>query len=177
MNRMLLAIVLLVSTAQAHADWKPDFQAWVGGAAIVSDMEEVQGGFSFVWDHVAVDMSHGFKRTSWFVRGELDDWDMNEWQTGSNVTMRLYPFDPTTVRPVIVISHSSDITRGIPFNDTDEPTSDFIGAGLTFDFKRVETELLYGRQMRECGFFDCPPTNVDPRLMVRFRFIVFGADK
>ena len=53
------------------------------------------------------------------------------------------------VEAVIVYDHTSDLTRGYPFNDQAEPTQDYVGAGVTITLgaaKRFELDLTHGRK-------------------------------
>lgn len=164
---------LLLSTSASADVFGSDFKVFAAGTSVVDDMEAVQLGFTFEWKHFALDLSHGVKQVHWRVPNE-PQWEMDEWQSGSSVTGRIYPFDTQTLRPLLIWSHSSDITRGNPFNNKEEPTSDFVGAGVTYSWNTLDLDVAYGLQARECPVFDCPETNRSETFYVRFRVNFFG---
>ena len=54
-----------------------------------------------------------------------------------------------TVEPVVKYDHDSDITRGVPFNDQEEYSSDYVAAGITVTAgrrKRWEIDITHGRR-------------------------------
>lgn len=152
MKRILL-ILLLTGTANADV-LGADTRVYLGSQVITNDRETFQVGITFEWSHVEVDMSHGIQRTKWRVASE-PEWEMDEWQSGSIFAIRGYPFSFQKYRPVITWVHTSDITRGEPFNDEEEPTSDYVGVGVTAVTKRIEFDLTTGISGRECAFFTC----------------------
>lgn len=48
--------------------------------------------------------------------------------------------------PLLKLTHISDITRGYP-----EPTSDYIGTGVTITYKQLEVDLSHGLKSRDCA--------------------------
>jgi hypothetical protein len=51
---------------------------------------------------------------------------------------------------MVTYDHTSDITRGAPFNEQPEPQADYIGGGATLtvgEFKRFEIDLTHGRKL------------------------------
>jgi hypothetical protein len=99
---------------------------------------------------------------------------MDEWQSGTNSALRWHPFDTGFIRPHIIWRHASDITRGRPFNDKTEPTSDFLGAGFTLsqDGEPIEIDFEFGYAARECSWFQCSKGSSTPevRVAIRVRF-------
>lgn len=154
--------------AQAGEFLGSDVGVYVGAEHITSEQDAVQLGLSFEWEHFDFYMSHGVKRTKWRTIGE-DTWQMDEWQSGSIVGLTWYPFDTATIRPMLLWSHSSDITRGDPFNDQEEPSSDFMGIGLTYEKNRFEVDFAIGHAGRECAVLKCYSGSGTFEAMVRFR--------
>ena len=149
-----------------------DVSVWVGGETITDGGEAVQLGITLEWKYVEFDVSHGVKRVSWRVPSE-PEWKMDEWQSGSLGTFRIYPTTMHPIRPLLTWSHSSDITRGRPFNDENEPTSDFFGAGITIEMKRFELDVAYGRLGRDCKFIECSPGSRTSEFRLSFRGYIF----
>lgn len=150
-------LLLFVWSYEAHSAeiFGADIGAFGALQKITNDTESVQIGLTLEWPYIAVDMSTGIKRTSWRVRNE-PTWEMNDWQSGSMFALRGYPFkNATTVRPLITWVHLSDIFRGEPFNTKEEPTSDYVGIGVTLVWKRLELDISTGISGRECAFFSC----------------------
>lgn len=137
-----------------------EFGAYVGAEQTGDALQTVQIGLTVEWKHVEFDLSHGVQKTQWRVPAE-PEWKMDEWQGGTTAAIRVYPFNTETIRPLLVWTHVSDITRGQPFNDENEPTSDYFGAGITVEIKRFEFDLTYGSFGRECQILKCArsPTN------------------
>lgn len=172
---VLLILFVAIASNEARADdiFGADFKLFVGGESVIGDLDAVQAGFTFEWTYFAIDMSHGRKRVQWRVPDE-PQWQMDDWQSGSTVTARIYPFQTGNLRPLVIWSHSSDVTRGDPFNDKEEPTSDFIGAGATYRWNSVDVDVAYGMQARECAVFDCPSQNKTNEVFVRLRWNFLG---
>ena len=170
MNKQGVICAILVALA-ANAD-AAEIDAYVGGQSVINDADAVQIGVTVDWEYVAIDLSHGIKRVQWRVKSE-PNWQMDEWQSGSEFGIRVRPFGrQRKITPVIMWSHLSDITRGRPFNDKEEPSSDFIGSGFTVEWKRAELDIAYGWQLRECvltKMSDCPDANINGNFMLRFR--------
>lgn len=155
--KKLIAIAIVLSL-MAEADsaelFGADIGAYVGGQTITNDTKTVQVGLTLEWRHISVDVSHGIKKTDWRVENE-PTWEMDDWQSGSAVNIRVYPFNTTTIRPLITWVHLSDATRGVPFNNKEEPSSDYVGVGITLVWKRLELDISTGISGRECTFFSC----------------------
>ena len=158
--KKLIAIAILLFVYEAHSAelLNADIGAYVGAQTITNDTKTVQVGLTLEWTYVSVDMSHGVKKTEWYVENE-PTWKMDDWQSGSVFGVRLYPFNTTTlrttVRPLITWVHMSDAFRGVPFNDKEEPTSDYVGVGVTFVWNRLELDISTGISGRECMLFSC----------------------
>lgn len=166
-----MGFLLFTLLAISQNAMSAELGAYVGGQTVVGDADAVQVGLTIEWEYVEVDLSHGIKRVGWHVNSE-PSWKQNEWQSGSEFSVRVYPLGEGAVRPIVTWSHLSDITRGEPFNDKEEPSSDFVGAGLTVEWKRVEFDVAYGWQLRECRFTkmsDCPDANVNENILLRIR--------
>ena len=56
------------------------------------------------------------------------------------------------VEPFLMYSHDSDLFRGPPFNHETEPTTDFIGAGVTIEWRKFELDLAQGFKSRDCNY-------------------------
>lgn len=131
-----------------------DIGAYASASRTGDALDTAQLGLTLEWTYLAVDLSHGIQKTHWRVPSE-PTWEMNEWQSGSAIGVRIYPFNTETIRPLLVWTHVSDIPRGDPFNEDEEPTSDYFGVGATFVFKRLELDVTYGAFGRECRFTSC----------------------
>lgn len=168
--KKLALIVLLLASFEAHTAeiFNADVGVWAGVEHITNDQDAVQLGVSLEWDHFDLDMSTGIKRMKWRAIGE-PQWDMDEWQSGSIVSLTWYPFNTKTVRPMLLYSHSSDVARGKPFNDNNEPTADFVGVGLTFQKSRFEIDLAVGRSARECDLLKCHKSASTTEAMIRIK--------
>lgn len=171
-----LILVAIFSAPNANADGfiKDHVKLWGSAATIAGDQDELYLGFSLEWKYVAFDFAHGRKRVQWWAIGE-EDWEADEWQSGSAFSTRIYPFGEGNIRPLFIWHHSSDVTRGQPFNGTDEPTADFAGIGATFVWKRLELDAAFGRQYRECAIFTCGDNAASNEVFVRVRGVFFGA--
>jgi len=176
MSRLLILIAALILSTNTHAAefLGSDVSVFVSVETITNDQDAVQLGFTLDWNHIVLDFSHGVKRMKWRAPSE-PQWEMNEWQSGSAVRARIYPFNTETFRPLIVWNHSSDATRGQPFNDKEEPTSDYFGVGMTIDTGRFEIDVTFGRVGRECNLFKCGMNAASNEFGIRFRGILFGA--
>lgn len=169
--RLLLATALLYTNAAGAVE----YTAWGGGDTMTnSSQDTIQLGLSVEWEHVILELSHGRKKVGWRVEGE-PSWQMNEWQGGSSIALRVYPFNNERYRPLVIWTHVSDIARGRPFNDKDEPTADFFGLGLTFDYERFEVDVACGRFMRECALFNCGSNSSTYEGLLRFRFNIWSS--
>lgn len=169
---MKCAWMLLFLTCSAGADgaevWGGHIGTYLGGHYITDGQTSYFIGATWTWEHFEIDISHGTKSLEWRTIEE-DQWSMNEWQSGSTIGLRYYPFSLNNFRPFIIWDHQSDITRGRPFNDKQEPTSDFFGVGVTAEYKRLDVDLAYGRYARECALFDCAIGSVTNELYIRAR--------
>lgn len=145
-----------------------DVQAWAGAETITDGSEAVQLGITLEWKYVEFDLSHGVRQVPWRVPAE-PEWEMDEWQSGTTATIRAYPFNTQTFRPLLIWSHASDITRGSPFNDEEEPTSDFFGAGVTVEVEWLDIDVAYGSFGRECQIIHCAPGSRTEEFRVSFR--------
>jgi len=169
--KKLITIVLLLMVSEAHSAeiFGAELSAYVGGQKVTDASESVQIGLTLKWPYVEVDMSHGIQRVSWRVEQE-PTWEMDEWQSGSAFGIRGYPFrNATTIRPLITWVHLSDITRGVPFNDKEEPTSDYFGIGVTFVWKRFELDVSTGVLGRECAMFRCSANSRTSESQIQLR--------
>lgn len=166
MNRAVLLAALLVSQAADGAE----LGGYIGAAQSGDALQTVQVGLTIEWKYVEFDLSHGVQKTQWRVPVE-PDWKMDEWQSGTEASFRIYPFSRfETIRPLIVWTHVSDISRGKPFNDeADEPTSDYFGIGATVEIKRFEFDLTYGSFGRECHFTTCSDGSRTNEFKIAFR--------
>ena len=162
-NKLAIAALLIASNANAV-----EFGGWVGGEAVTDGRDAVQLGITVEWKYIEFDISHGVQKVHYRVPAE-PEWKMDEWQSGTIGTFRIYPFNTQTIRPLLVWSHASDITRGEPFNDKEEPTSDFFGAGVTVEVKRFELDIAYGSLGRECRIIECYPGSRTNELRIGFR--------
>lgn len=162
---MLLLAFLCIFGVPTHA---AELDIYVGGEQIGIALQTVQIGLTVEWKHVAIDLSHGAQRTQWRVPEE-PGWQNYKWQGGSTVSVRIYPFNTKTIRPLLVWSHVSDIIRGKPFNNENEPTSDYFSAGVTIVIKRFELDLTYGSFGRECYFASCGVDSRTNEFKVGFR--------
>lgn len=74
--------------------------------------------------------------------------------------------------PVLIYSHTSDITLGCPFacQKPDIGTIDYIGAGGTImsPYRRFEIDVTHGRKSFNCRGLSCGPTLKGTQLNVRF---------
>lgn len=164
MNKAVLLAALL-ATQSANA---VEFGGFVGGAQSGDALQTVQLGLTVEWKHVEFDVSHGVQKTQWRVTAE-PEWEMDEWQSGSTLAVRVYPFNTETIRPLLVWSHVSDITRGRPFDDENEPTSDYFGVGATIEIKRFELDVTYGSFGRECRVTECSSGSRTNEFKIAFR--------
>ena len=146
--------------------------AYISAQTVLDDADAVQIGVTIEWERVEIDLSHGIKRVSWHVPIETS-WEQDKWQSGSEFNIRAYPFDSWyDWRTMVMWSHLSDVTRGKPFNDKDEPSSDFVGFGVTKEWRNFELDIAYGWQLRECvltKMSDCPDANISNNFMFKFR--------
>ena len=173
----IIAILCLLTgyfwTDVANAEFLgSDVGVWVGAETITDGGDAVQLGITLEWKYVEVDISHGIRRTDWRTIGE-PEWQMDEWQSGTIGTFRIYPTNLRPIRPLLTWSHSSDITRGAPFNEENEPTSDFFGVGVTIETKRFELDVAYGSLGRECRVIQCSPGSRTNELRLSFRGYIF----
>lgn len=162
-NKLAIAALLIASNANAV-----EFGGWVGGEAVTDGRDAVQLGITVEWKYIEFDISHGVQKVHYRVPAE-PEWEMDKWQGGTIGVLRIYPFNTQTIRPLLVWSHASDITRGKPFNDKEEPTSDFFGAGVTVEVKRFELDIAYGSLGRECRIIECYPGSRTNELRIGFR--------
>jgi len=163
--RRAVLLAALLASQSAHG---VEFGGFVGGAQTGDSLQTVHIGLTVEWKHVEFDISHGVQKTQWRVPVE-PEWQMDEWQSGTTGSFRIYPFNTETIRPLLIWSHVSDITRGKPFNDKEEPTSDFFGAGVTIEVNRFELDLTYGSFGRECHFTTCSPGSKTNEFKIAFR--------
>jgi len=145
-----------------------EFGGFVGAEQSGNDLQTVQVGLTVEWKHVAIDISHGVQRPQWRVQAE-PEWQMDEWQSGSTLGVRVYPFNTETIRPLLAWSHVSDLIRGRPRNDENEPTSDYFGAGITVVIKRFEFDVMYGSLGRECRVTKCHSDSRTNEFKIGFR--------
>jgi len=165
----LLAILLLILFVFTVRDTNAaEFGGYVGGSQTGDDLQTVQIGLTIEWKYVEFDLSHGVQKTQWRVPAE-PEWKMDEWQSGTTGSFRIYPFKTETIRPLLVWTHVSDIARGRPFDDENEPTSDFFGAGVTVEFDRFEFDATYGTFGRECDITKCSPGSRTNEFQITFR--------
>lgn len=178
MNKVIVLLVGALFTVNVHAAelFGADIGVFVSGETTTHDQEAAQLGLTLEWDHVVLEASHGVKKVHWRVESE-PSWEMGEWQSGSTVAARFYPFNTRTIRPLLIWRHSSDLLRGDPFNDRDEPTADFLGAGVTFDFNRLEIDIAYGAAGRESSGFTCGENAASNEFQLRIRGFFFGGKK
>lgn len=167
-SKIAIAALILASNVSAADILGADVQGWIGGETVTNGRDAVQIGVTFEWKHVEVDVSHGVQKVHYRVPAE-PEWEMDKWQGGTIGVLRIYPFNTQTIRPLLVWSHASDITRGKPFNDKEEPTSDFFGAGVTVEVKRFELDIAYGSLGRECRILECYPGSRTNELRIGFR--------
>jgi len=161
------AFVVILFLIMKPAD-AAEFGAYVGADQTGDALQTVQVGLTVEWKHVEFDLSHGVQKTQWRVSAE-PEWKMDEWQSGTVAAIRIYPFTTETIRPLLVWTHVSDITRGRPFNDENEPTSDYFGAGVTVEIKRFEFDLTYGSFGRESRAIGCSHGSKTNELILSFR--------
>lgn len=145
-----------------------EFGGFVGTEQTGDALQTVQVGFTVEWKHVAFDLSHGVQKTQWRVPAE-PEWKMDEWQSGTAAALRIYPFNTQTIRPLFIWRHVSDITRGRPFDDENEPTSDYFGSGVTVVMKRFEFDVTYGSFGRECRVTKCSKGSRTNEFKIEFR--------
>lgn len=164
MGVVMFSIIAFAQNAEAA-----ELQGWVGAETVTDGRDAVQIGITLEWEHVEFDVSHGVQKVHYRVPAE-PEWKMDEWQSGTIATIRVYPFNWNTIRPFALWSHSSDITRGKPFNDENEPTSDFFGIGVSaYLGKRFEIEAAYGSLGRECQIIECYPGSRTNEMRIAFR--------
>jgi hypothetical protein len=162
---ILTTIVAFLGTEAEGAE----FSGYVGAAQTGDALQTVQVGLTVEWKYVEFDLSHGVQKTQWRVPVE-PDWEMDEWQSGTEASFRIYPFRTETIRPLFIWTHVSDIVRGKPFNDSaDEPTSDYFGIGATVEYKRFELDVTYGTFGRECQIIECASGSRTNEFKVSFR--------
>lgn len=172
---MLLLAFLCIFGVPTHAAefLKGDLSAWVGAEHVSHDQDAVILGASLEWKYFTIEIGHGIKQTKWRTIGE-SEWEIDEWQSGTNTAMRWHPFDTGFIRPHIIWRHASDIARGRPFNTKPEPNSDFLGIGITFseDGEPIEFDFEFGYVARECSIFTCYKGSSTPevRIAIRVRF-------
>ena len=173
----LLATLLLCSVAHADFLWGTKTDVYLDTMKITGDYEGVQLGFSLNWNHLSIDFNDGIKRTSWDLPNETE-WKKGEWQSGSNVTARIYPFGfLQKYRPLITYVHMSDIARGYPFNKRHEPSAEYLGAGVTFVTRHFEVDLTVGRDARQCSISGCDPGYDSWETQLRVRTILWRQKK
>jgi len=137
---VLSSIPLLVNAERNSADI-PDAWMMLDIQTTTGDRQTQQlasVGFSIEWEHVGVDVSHG--------RKQIDD---SSWETGSELGVRIYPFRMNKVRPLLIVQHTSDITRG-----GQEPVQNYLGVGATIVFKRLELDISIGRKRVDHSYND-----------------------
>lgn len=171
-NTLLVLLLLIASNSLAAEFLGSNVGVWVGGETVSNGRDALQLGITLEWAHVEFDLSHGIQKVHYRVISE-PEWKMDEWQSGTLGSLRIYPFNSRPFRPLFVWSHLSDITRGEPFNTKNEPTSDFFGAGITLDAKRLELDVTYGTLGRECRIIECSPGSRTNELRIAFRGYIF----
>jgi hypothetical protein len=77
------------------------------------------------------------------------------------------------IRAFLGYTHVSDITRGPPFAEIKpgcEPTTDWVGAGVTFVWPHVQVDLAHGVKQRDawCGRPYAQPREPGTELALRF---------
>ena len=156
MGFLIFSILAITQTANAEEFLGGDVSVWVGGEHVNEDQASVMLGASLEWRQFTLRFAHGVKSTEYRAIGE-PEWEMDEWQSGTNSAILWHPTPPAFFRPHLIWRHASDITRGRPFNDKNEPTSDFFGAGFTLaePDERIEFDFEYGLSARECALFNC----------------------
>lgn len=162
---MFLLAFLCIFGVPIHA---AELGTFVSGGQTGAALQTVQIGLAVEWKHVAVNLSHGVQRTQWRVPEE-PEWQNYKWQAGTTVGVRIYPFNTETIRPLLIWNHVSDIIRGKPFNDENEPTSDYFGVGVTVVIKRFEFDVTYGSFGRECYFTSCDIGSRTSEFKIGFR--------
>jgi hypothetical protein len=146
----------LSQQAQAGELWGADTSIWIEGEHTNRDQASITLGASLEWRYITLRLGHGIKKTEYRAVGE-DNWQMDEWQSGTNTSLLWHPTGPAFFRPHFIYRHASDITRGRPFNDKHEPTSDFFGVGFRLGEpgEHIELDFDYGLSSRECALWNC----------------------
>ena len=165
----VILLLSLSTEAKAEDFLGADVGVYLGSQVITNETESFQVGLTLDWNVVAIDMSHGIKRTSWRVESE-PEWEMDDWQSGSIFSIRVYPFNTETWRPLITWVHLSDITRGRPFNSKEEPTSDYLGVGVSYEYKKIGLDFTGGLSGRECAVFSCNSKSQSFEAQIQMRF-------
>ena len=93
------------------------------------------------------ELSNGIKRATRTAR------DANKPSNGTQLGIHLHPFPHHTALKGLRVSgfHLSDLFRGKPFNELEEPVDHFLGAGYTFEKHNYEFDLLIGKESHDCS--------------------------
>ncbi len=106
--------------------------------------------------NVSLEISNGIKKA------QRDDREANQFSNGTQLGIHVYPFHgpESPSRFVISAIHLSDLFRGKPFNDKEEPVDHFLGAGYSILRDHYEIDLLFGKESHDCSLDrDCNYSN------------------
>jgi len=82
------------------------------------------------------------------------------------------PSHAVEFEPFVKYTHTSDLLTGPPFASTAvlEPTTDYIGFGVTAVWKKFEIDLSHGRKARDCQYTSDGPCDWVSGTEVSFRW-------
>ena len=97
--------------------------------------------------HATIELSNGIKKA------DRPEKNANSASNGTLVGIHIFPFHSTDSRDRFVLSaiHLSDLFRGEPFNDQEEPVDHFLGAGYALSRDNYEIDLLIGKESHDCS--------------------------
>lgn len=142
---ILLCCFALPSAAQTKQTNLQYFTSYEYSSATKSQFLGV--GVRAKFKYLTFELSNGIKRANRTAR------NANKPSNGTQLGIHIHPFPHDTAYKGLRISgfHLSDIFRGKPFNEREEPVDHFLGAGYTFKKHNYEFDLLVGMESHDCS--------------------------
>lgn len=98
-------------------------------------------------EYFSLEISNGIKKASRKNR------EANKVSNGTLISIDIYPFQNSQSKNKYILSasHLSDIFRGQPFNDEEEPVDHFFGIGFLKKSDQYESKILFGKESHDCS--------------------------
>ena len=159
-----LVMATLLAHKSAHSATLQYYYAYEFLSA--SQVNYLAVGVRAKFKYASFEISNGIKKANRTAR------NANKLSNGTLLAMHIYPFHNTdkTARLVLTATHLSDIFKGKPFNDREEPVDHFFGAGYTIQKGNYEADIIFGRESHDCSLDSkCKYTN-QIKAAVRYYF-------